>query len=67
MSKQQELVPVKSYSKKELVKMYNTSWKVFKQWEKPFIKELKAIGWRPHQQMYTIKQVELLFNRLGHP
>lgn len=68
MNKTQDTpVKIQSYTKKELAVLYNISWKVLNQWEKPFRKELKALGWRPHQQRYTIKQVELLFNKLGNP
>lgn len=58
------LVQIKPYSIKELLTLYdNINYRTFRRWVQHFSDELgKPVGGR-----YTVKQVELVFDRLGHP
>jgi hypothetical protein len=61
----QELVlaPIKSYSHKELMDMYEVSHVIFRGWLTPYKEKVgKLTGKR-----YTIKQVEIIFSELGRP
>ncbi len=57
------LAPIRSYSHKELAALYRVSWPTFQVWLKPFSDYIgKKVGY-----FYTIKQVEKIFESLGHP
>ncbi len=54
---------VKPYTIKELCVLYETSVKTFRKWLKPFQDVLGVrVGW-----YYSVRQVELIFFRLGVP
>jgi hypothetical protein len=55
--------PIKCYTTKELRVMYDVPKNTFCEWLMPIRKELK-IGKR---RVFTIKEVEFIFNRLGVP
>ncbi len=60
-------VPVKSYTGKELQDLYNITMDTWTEWKRPLERELKKLGYRRNQRVYTVKQVELIFDRLGRP
>jgi hypothetical protein len=55
--------PIKSYSHKELVDMYQVSNKTFRGWVVPFKDKIGRLT----AKRYTIKQVEMFFSELGRP
>lgn len=54
---------LKAYSQKEILAMYDISYSVFKRWIKAFETELGELN----GNYYTIKQVQLLIDKLGMP
>ncbi len=57
------LAPIKSYSHKQLIDLYEISHVIFRGWLAPHKTKVgKLTGKR-----YTIKQVEIIFNELGRP
>ena len=59
----QDKLPVRPYSLKELSGLYNVSKNTFKKWIEPIQKEIgKREGY-----YYTIYQVEAIFRHLGVP
>jgi hypothetical protein len=60
-------VPVKAYTGKELQTMYNITGDMWLTWRRPLLPALRKLGYRDNQQVYTIAQVELIFERLGRP
>lgn len=56
-------IRVKPYNQKELAFLYEVSPRTVKKWIKPFEQELgDKMG-----QIYTAKQVEIIFYKLGFP
>lgn len=56
-------IRVKPYNQKELAFLYEVSPRTVKKWIKPFEQELGGkMG-----QIYTAKQVEIIFDKLGFP
>ena len=54
---------VKPYTVKELCALYETSFKTFKKWLRPFQELLGVrVGW-----YYSVRQVEVIFYKLGVP
>lgn len=58
-----DITRVKPYSTKELCYMYAISNKTFNKWINSFTRELGTRNGR----FYTVKQVELIFMKLGLP
>ena len=54
---------IKAYSTKELLVMYDVTYKTFKKWLKPFQKE---IG-KKQSNYYTVLQVEIIIKKIGAP
>lgn len=55
--------PIKAYNTKQLSQLYNISPDTFRNWIKPF---KDKIGKRSGQ-LYTPKQVTIIFDSLGEP
>jgi transposase len=60
-------IQLKAYSQTEMANHYGVSKFTLRKWIQPFLEELKKIGWVPHQQIYTIAQVQLIWDKLGRP
>lgn len=67
---------LKSYSKKELALAYapdltlTSALRRLRQWindDHPLLEALTQAGYRPEQRIFTIKQVEIIFNFIGEP
>ena len=56
-------VPLKAYSKKELMHLYHIPEKTFRRW----MGGIKDITGARNGRYYTIRQVELIFEYLGAP
>lgn len=54
---------IKAYTQKELLNMYEVTWKTFSAWIKPFKAEIGDYNGR----RYTVKQVRIIFEQLGEP
>ncbi len=54
---------LKAYSQKEILKMYDVSYSVFKRWIESFEQEIGELK----GNFYTIKQVQVIINHLGIP
>ncbi len=54
---------IKAQSKKELAEAYNISYHTLQQWLKPFQNEIGPYVGR----MYSPKQVEIIYDKLGAP
>lgn len=65
MTTQEKINHFKKYgaSKKELIDLFQTSYKVFKRWIE---EHTKAIGSYKGGR-YTPKQILILFDKIGHP
>lgn len=58
-----KLVPIKCYTHQDLMNHYGVSWPTLLKWIKPFEKLLgEKVG-----HFYTVKQVRIIFEKLGHP
>jgi len=60
---QESKVPVKAYSKGELKDLYGVSHYTLRVWLKPFIDDIGIIA----GGMYTPKQIEIIFSKIGNP
>lgn len=67
---------LKPYSKKELALAYapdltlTSALRRLRQWindDRPLLEALTQAGYRPEQRIFTIKQVEIIFNFIGEP
>lgn len=68
MSKADDKIRVKSYSKAELSQLYSVSEKIFASWLKKFERDMvKNLGYDKNQKVLTIAQVEFIFVKLGNP
>jgi len=56
-------VKIKPYSKTELANMYSVSVHILKVWLEPFKDQIGEYKGR----IYTVKQIELIFECLGKP
>lgn len=57
------MIDKKAYSKMELVQLYKVTPKTFASWLEPLKKELG-----PYKgKCFTVKQIELIFSKLGNP
>jgi hypothetical protein len=60
--------PIKPYTKKEMRRLYaDISQPTFWRWLKPIMPELEQTGYLPHNHLFTVKQVEIIFKHLGNP
>jgi len=56
-------VQLKAYSKRDLIELYDVSWKVLKVWLKPYEQEIgPRVG-----HFYTPKQAKVILDKLGIP
>lgn len=63
MEEQIKLVPVKCYTHQDLMYHYGVAWSTLQKWIKPFEKQIgPKVG-----HFYTIKQIRIIFENLGHP
>lgn len=62
-----EHVALKSYTKTEMAELYKVSLPTFVLWLRPWLKELRKLGYTDLQRILTIKQVEFIFDKLGRP
>lgn len=58
---------IKAYSKSELAKLYKISTETLTVWLRPWLKDLRKMGYSDLQRIFTIKQVEFIFDKLGRP
>ncbi|MBO0930352.1 hypothetical protein [Fibrella aquatilis] len=56
-----------SYTIKELLALYNVSWKVWRAWLRPILPQLAAAGYVPGQRRLTPNQQTIIFNQVGQP
>ncbi len=61
--KSSDSIEIKPYNLKQLAAFYGVCCKTMNKWMAPFSKEIGT----KQGQLYTKKQVELIFNCLGHP
>jgi len=54
---------IKPLTKKEITALYGVSYKTFSAWIAPFKKEIGKYNGR----RFTIKQVEIIYQKIGHP
>jgi hypothetical protein len=59
----EEEVKIKSYSVKELLALYDTTWKSFNSWIAPIKDKIGKLRGRK----YTPKQVRIIFEHCGTP
>jgi hypothetical protein len=63
MMKKYDDIAIRPYTHKELKALYDVSWMTLQHWLKPFEKEIgPKVG-----HYYNVKQVEVIFGRLGLP
>lgn len=63
MEEQLKLVPIKCYTHQDLMHHYGVAWSTLQKWIKPFEKQIgEKVG-----HFYTVKQVRIIFENLGHP
>ena len=64
MQDERKLVPIQPYTHQDLMYHYNgIAWSTLQKWLKPFEKQIgPKIG-----HFYTIKQIRIIFENLGHP
>jgi len=56
-------IQLKAYSKRDLIELYDVSWKVLKVWLKPHEQEIgPRVG-----HFYTPKQAKIILDKLGIP
>lgn len=60
-------IPIKTYTHKELAQFYNVDPDTLTNWIRRFAAKMKRCGWHPGKRIYTIRQVELIFQELGNP
>jgi len=58
---------LKTYTKKELRYMYNVHPNTLSNWLRDIEPTLIKFGYNRNQKLLTIKQVEIIFARLGEP
>lgn len=67
----EELVSIKAYTKSEMATLYGVSVRTFLIWIKPFLPELRKLGYgkKKQQKIFTLAQVQYLFRDdvLGRP
>ncbi|MCF6184195.1 MAG: DUF4248 domain-containing protein [Bacteroidales bacterium] len=63
----QKLAKVRPYYKFEIAQLYRISRPVFMEWIKEIEEVLEETGYVKTQQIFTLKQTEIIFNWLGHP
>ena len=66
----EKLAPIKPYYKFEMAELYRVSRKKFMYWINgfdQFKKRLLKTGYYNSQHIFTVKQVEIIFEYLGHP
>lgn len=63
----ENLQKIKCYYKQEIAGMYEINIRLLNVWIQPIIISLKETGYKKRQQIFTLKQCELIFNHLGHP
>jgi hypothetical protein len=56
-------IPLRAYSYKELTALYGVSQRTLKTWLAPFTAEIGE----KHSRYFTVRQVRIIFNRLGLP
>jgi len=54
---------VAAYNKTQVAKMYNVSYETFKKW----LVDIPDLDLKEGQRILTPKQVEKIFNHVGHP
>jgi hypothetical protein len=63
MAEQITFIPVSSYGRKELQRLYKMSWPMFTK----LLKLVPGLELEPRQRVFTPKQVRLIFDHLGTP
>ncbi len=63
----EKLQPIKCYYKSELADFYEVNRKVFMSWVNKIEYDLRETGYKKTQKIFTLKQVEMIFNHIGHP
>lgn len=58
---------IKCYYKSEIADLYEIKVRILMNWIKEILPQLQATGYYRRQQILTLKQVEIIFNHLGHP
>jgi len=62
-----KLAKIRPYYKSEIARLYRKSRRVILSWINEIIDELEDVGYKETQQIFTLKQVEMIFEYLGHP
>lgn len=63
----EKLQEIKCYYKSEMADLYDVKLRTFMKWIELIEHKLFEIGYYRSQKMFTLKQVELIFNHVGHP
>lgn len=63
----EKLAKVRPYYKYETAQLYKISRRVFMDWIEDITEELEETGYVKAQQIFTLKQTEIIFDYLGHP
>jgi len=63
----QRLAKIRPYFKFEVAQLYRVSRPVFMDWAEEIKEDLEATGYIKGQHIFTLKQIEIIFNYFGHP
>lgn len=63
-----ELAPVRTYSKKELLILLDMDHRTLSRYlNRRFLDEMEGLGYRPKDRILTTRQVRFIFENLGWP